>query len=227
VARAEVRVQAGFYEHGDFRAKLILDAELLMNALPDTKWPDPLTATVTEQGRADALPCEVKLVQPGATKPTASVPAAITPTKSTLEISFLVPGKLPVLAPVTQDIPIQLGRYLKTKPEENPALANTQIVSILKATADDAGPAGFDTGFGFGRSPPVRWSPPAAERRHRSNLKLDRRARVVAAVCGRRGGILRRFVRFIRRRLPPSSSSPTASHGNALAAEPVVTCSPL
>ena len=39
-------------------------------------------------------------------------------------IRIQYPGKQPMLAPITQDIPIQLGRYLKTKPEENPALAN-------------------------------------------------------------------------------------------------------
>jgi hypothetical protein len=39
-------------------------------------------------------------------------------------IRIQYPGKQPVLAPITQDMPIQLGRYLKTKPKENPALAN-------------------------------------------------------------------------------------------------------
>lgn len=33
----------------------------------------------------------------------------------------------------------------------NPALSNSQIVDLLKRTADDLGPAGFDTSFGFGR----------------------------------------------------------------------------
>jgi subtilisin family serine protease len=34
---------------------------------------------------------------------------------------------------------------------ENPSLANTQIVSILEQSADDLGPAGWDTAFGYGR----------------------------------------------------------------------------
>ncbi len=34
---------------------------------------------------------------------------------------------------------------------ENPSLSNTQIVSILEQSADDLGPAGYDTSFGYGR----------------------------------------------------------------------------
>jgi subtilisin family serine protease len=33
----------------------------------------------------------------------------------------------------------------------NPLLSNTQIVSLLERTADDLGPAGFDSAFGYGR----------------------------------------------------------------------------
>ncbi|MEY2430056.1 MAG: thermitase [Verrucomicrobiota bacterium] len=33
----------------------------------------------------------------------------------------------------------------------NPSLSNTQIVALLKQTADDVGVAGYDTSFGFGR----------------------------------------------------------------------------
>jgi len=87
VTRIRVAVCGGLYEHEDFRANLILEAERLAAALPARQLPEPLTVTVREEGRDEAVPAEARIVPAGS--------EGSLPTRTTLEIAFLVRGRLP------------------------------------------------------------------------------------------------------------------------------------